>query len=192
MKRSELERDARALFESVKSNDYDIPTNSAVMKVILKKLLVVVFIQLLMIGVDSIYYDSEWRGVIAVSIVSAGVNLLFAFIFIVSLYQLVSMSLSISEEMKQRSLIVRLLTKRMRSYWRGLIAVNTSVGLVLVLCGDGFVMGLGASWFATFMLSMIFIQVSLTRYMTPVVINVLSGIKEQLSGGAVKNEDMSQ
>lgn len=181
MKRSELEKDVFELFDKIKQSDYDIPANSAVMSVIFKKLLVVIVIQMVIVGVDCIYNDVEWRGVVWISIVSLVVNIVFAFIFIVTLYQPICMGLSVSEEIKRSSQIVQLLTKKVRSYWFGLITINTVVGLVLVLCGDGFVVGLGASWLVTYIISMIMLQTSLSRYMTPAVVSSLSKVKVLLS-----------
>ncbi|ELE9247909.1 protein traS [Enterobacter kobei] len=188
MKRSELEKDAYRLLDEIKHSDYEIPTNSAVMSVVLKKLLIVIVIQFVLIGGDCIYNDVGWRGVVFISIVSLGVNALFAIIFIMSLYQPISMSLSVSEEVKRNSLIVQLLMKSVRRHWLWLVLINTAVGLVLVLCGDGFVVGLGVSWFVTFMITMIAFQMSLSRYMTPAVVGTLSLISEMISPSGKSRE----
>ncbi|EBO4967379.1 protein traS, partial [Salmonella enterica] len=51
----------------------------------------------------------------------------------------------------------------------------------LLFCDDGFIIGLGLSWFATFLFSGLLFQMSLSRYMTPAVVSSLSKVKELLT-----------
>ncbi|EBG8827504.1 protein traS [Salmonella enterica] len=181
MKKSELERDVSFLIESIRKSDYEIPKNSDVMKVILSKLRVVVLIQALMIFLDFIMYGNEWGGFIGKVMFSLMGVLFFSFVFIMALYQPVSMMLSISDEVKNRSLIIKLLIEKIKKYWRLLIVVNLMIGGALLFCDDGFIIGLGLSWFATFLFSGLLFQMSLSRYMTPAVVSSLSKVKELLT-----------
>lgn len=52
MKRSELEKDAAYVLDELKNRDYDIPSNSQILKVIFNKLIVVYAIQLFFIAAD--------------------------------------------------------------------------------------------------------------------------------------------
>lgn len=181
MKKSELERDVNALIERINESDYEIPKNSDVMKVILKKLLVVVLIQALMILFDYFMYGNEWSGFIGKVIISSVGILIFSCIFICILYQPVSMMLSISNEIKESSLTIKLITRKVKKTWLILVFVNLIAGGGVVLCEDGFVIGLGGVWFITFIISAFLFQMSLSRYMVPAVVNGLSKVKELLS-----------
>lgn len=181
MKKSELERDVCFLIESIHKNDYEIPKNSDVMKVIFSKVWVVILIQALMIFCDHIIYGNEWGGLIGKVMFSFMGVVFFSFAFILALYQPVSMMLSINDEVRNRSLTIKLLMEKIKKYWRLLVVVNLMVGGALLFCDDGFIIGLGFSWFATFLISGILFQMSLSRYMTPAVVSSLSKVKELLS-----------
>ncbi|ECW6540204.1 protein traS, partial [Salmonella enterica subsp. enterica serovar Give] len=47
--------------------------------------------------------------------------------------------------------------------------------------GESFIGGLGFSWFVTYLISMLTLQTSLSRYMTPAVVSSLSKVKELLT-----------
>ena len=49
MRKSVLEQDVSSLIEKIKESDYEIPKSSDVMKIILKRIQVVIIIQLVMI-----------------------------------------------------------------------------------------------------------------------------------------------
>ncbi|EHI2681319.1 TPA: protein traS, partial [Escherichia coli] len=52
MKRSELENDAAYVLDDLYNRDYEIPSNSQILKVIFSKLVIVYAIQLFFIAVD--------------------------------------------------------------------------------------------------------------------------------------------
>lgn len=181
MKKSELEKDVDDLLKRLNSSDYDIPGNSDVMKVILPKLFVVMVIGVVLVSVNYSLYQDEWRDLLAVFVFFLLPFAIFSLVFIASLFQPVSMYLSLSDEIKERSLVVQLLIKKVKHYWHMLFALNCVIGILLLFLDDGFVVGFGASWFVTYIIAIIAFQTSLTRYMTPAVVSSLSKVKELLS-----------
>lgn len=181
MKKSELEKDVEVLIEAVRASDYEMPSNSDVMKIIFRKLRVVILIQAMLLLIDFLLYGNEWGGFAGKLLISSVGVLVFMFAFSITLYQPVSMILSIDSEVKKGSLVINLLMDKLNRYWRALVSVNLFVGAFLLICEDGFVSGLGISWLVTFIIASILFQVSLSRYMTPVVVSSLSKVKELLS-----------
>ncbi|EBK0441467.1 protein traS, partial [Salmonella enterica] len=82
---------------------------------------------------------------------------------------------------RRDSILLKIVKNKILFYTRLLLIVNSLVGCVLLWAGEPFVAGLGFSWFATFIVSMLFLQGSLSRYMTPAVVSSLSKVKELLS-----------
>lgn len=173
-----LEQDVSALIEKIKESDYEIPKNTDVMRVILKRIQMVIVIQLLMVFCHFIIYGYDYEALIGISIISAVGVLFFSAVFVPSLYQLVSMMLSINEIDEGRSLIIKLLMGKLKRYWRYLVVINLIIGAVLLLSGEGVISGLGFSWFVTFLICIVSFQISLSRYMTPVVVSSLSKVRE--------------
>lgn len=116
MKKSELEQDVGFLIESISNSDYEIPTNSDVMRVILTNLYVVMLIQVVMIFCDFIIYGNEWGGFVGKVIISFVGLLFFFFSFVLALYQPVSMMLSINNEVKANSLVIKLLMAKIKKF----------------------------------------------------------------------------
>ncbi|EFK5851533.1 protein traS, partial [Escherichia coli] len=114
-------------------------------------------------------------------ILSAGGILFFSAVFVPSLYQPVSIMLLINEVDKGDSLIVKLLMRKLKQYWKFLVVINLIIGVGLLLSGEGVISGLGFSWFVTYLICMMSFQMSLSRYMTPAVVSSLSKIKELIS-----------
>ncbi|EJD0489367.1 protein traS [Salmonella enterica] len=181
MKKSELEKDVDDLLKRLVSSDYDIPENSGVMKILLRKLFMVTFIGVALVSLNFLLYQDEWRDLLAVLVFSILPLAIFSLVFIASLYQPVSMYLSLTDEIKESSLVVQLLIKKVRHYWHVLFALNCAVGIVLLFIDDGFVVGFGAAWFVTYIMGTIAFQTSLSRYMPPAVVSSLSKVKELLS-----------
>lgn len=178
MRKSELEKEVNSLIEKVKVSDYEIPRNSDVMRVILKKIQMVVVIQVVMIFCHFIIYGYDYEALIGISIMSAVGILFFSAVFVPSLYQPVSMMLSINEIDKGDSLIIKLLIGKLRRYWKYLVCINLIIGVGLLIFDEGVIIGLGFSWFVTFLICMVSFQISLSRYMTPVVVSSLSKVRE--------------
>ncbi|EAW7911019.1 protein traS [Salmonella enterica] len=181
MKKSELEKDVSDLLNNLISSDPDIPGNSVVMKVILRKLFIVVVIAVVLVNVNFLLYQNEWRDLLSVLVFSLLPLAIFSLVFILTLYQPISMYLSLTNEIKESSLVVQLLIKKVSHYWHVLFALNCAIGIVLLFLDDGFVVGFGAAWFVTYIVGIIAFQTSLSRYMTPAVVSSLSKVKEVLS-----------
>ncbi|ELY4545647.1 protein traS [Cronobacter sakazakii] len=181
MRKSVLEQDVSALIEKIKESDYEIPKNSDVMRVILKRIQMVVVIQIVMIFCHFIIYGYDYEALIGISIISAVGILFFSAVFVSSLYQPVSMMLSINEIDKEGSLIIKLLMGKLKRYWKCLMVINLIIGAGLLLSGEGVISGLGFSWFVTYLICMMSFQMSLSRYMTPAVVSSLSKMKELIS-----------
>ncbi|EBK8326442.1 protein traS, partial [Salmonella enterica] len=88
---------------------------------------------------------------------------------------------TLGDDVRRDSILLKIVKNKILFYTRLLLIVNSLVGCVLLWAGEPFVAGLGFSWFATFIVSMLFLQGSLSRYMTPAVVSSLSKVKELLS-----------
>ncbi|ECF7998778.1 protein traS, partial [Salmonella enterica] len=97
MKKSELEKDVDDLLKRLVSSDYDIPENSGVMKILLRKLFMVTFIGVALVSLNFLLYQDEWRDLLAVLVFSILPLAIFSLVFIASLYQPVSMYLSLTD-----------------------------------------------------------------------------------------------
>ncbi|SUY95285.1 Uncharacterised protein [Citrobacter freundii] len=182
MKRSELEKDAAYILDRFKQLDYEIPSNREILKVIFSKLVIVYALQLIFIVVDVFlnaksgeyhYFDTL--------VLALGSNAFFSLIFLMSTYSIVSLKLSLGTEITEQSIFLKLVEKKINSYSLCILAVNAFVGCILLWTGESFIGGLGFSWFVTYLISMLTLQTSLSRYMTPAVVSSLSKVKELLS-----------
>lgn len=185
MKRSELENDAAYILDELKTRDYEIPTNSEILKIIFSKLGVVYFIQLLFIVAD-VFINSD-RGeyhYFDTIILAFGSNAFFSLAFVMVSYNLVCIKMALGNEIRSRSVLIRLVEKKIHTYSLFLLLMNTVVGFILLWAGEGLVAGLGFSWFGIFCVSILFLQGSLSRYMTPAVVNTLSKVQELFSASS--------
>ena len=182
MKRSELEKDAAYILDKFKQLDYEIPSNRQILKVIFYKLVIVYVFQLLFI-VSDIFINSNVSEYhyFDTFVLSLGSNAFFSLVFLMSTYNLVSLKLSLGSEITEQSVLLKLVERKINSYSLFLLAVNAIVGCILLSSGERFVAGLGFSWFVTYLISMLTLQTSLSRYMTPAGVSSLSKVKELLS-----------
>lgn len=187
MKRSELDKDADFILTSMKERDYEIPTNKKIMGVIFGWLKYVYFLQAIFvilaftIYMESDVLDYQFKKLIYLSLLSCVSMAFFSLAFIGATYSSVSIFLTLGNDVKRDSIILKIIKSKIEFYKRLLFIVNSLVGCVLLWAGEPFVAGLGFSWFATFILSTLFLQGSLSRYMTPAVVSSLSKVKELLS-----------
>lgn len=182
MKRSELENDAAYVLDEINNRDYEIPSNSHILKVIFSKLVIVYAIQLLFIAAD--VFVNAGRGqyhYFDTLVIALGSNVFFSFAFLISSYNFVCMRIALGSEIRNRSILIGLIEKKIHFYSVFLLFANSIIGLILLWAGESFVSGLGFSWFVTFIISALFLQGSLSRYMTPAVVSSLSKVKELLS-----------
>lgn len=182
MKRSELEKDAAYVLDELKNRDYEIPSNREILKIIFSKLVIVYILQLAFIVVDVFvnaksgeyhYFDTF--------VLALGSNVFFSLMFLMSTYNHVCMRLALGNEIINQSVLIGLIEKKIHFYSVFLLFTNSIVGVFLLWVGESFVSGLGFSWFVTYLISMLMLQASLSRYMTPAVISSLSKVKELLS-----------
>ncbi|HAZ3552494.1 TPA: protein traS [Escherichia coli] len=182
MKRSELEKDVASILDAFKEIDYEIPSNRDILKVIFSKLVIVYALQGVFIIVD-VFLNSK-SGVYHYSdtiVLALGSNASFSVVFLMSTYNPVCMKLALGDKIINQSVFLKLIMKIISFYSLFLLSVNTIVGCILLRSGEHSVAGLGFSWFVTFMVSMLFFQGSLSRYMTPAVVSSLSKMKELIS-----------
>lgn len=187
MKRSEIERDADFILTSIKNRDYEIPTNKKIMAVIFGRLKYVYLLQLIFVILAFILYkepgslDYQLKKIIYLSLLSCVTMLFFSLVFIGATYSSVCIFLILGDDVKSESILLRIVKSKIEFYARLLFIVNFFVGCVLLWAGEPFVAGLGVSWFMTFIVIVLFLQGSLSRYMTPAVVSSLSKVKELLS-----------
>ncbi|EBQ8410814.1 protein traS [Salmonella enterica] len=187
MKRSELEKDAGFILTSMNDRDYEIPTNKKIMGVIFGRLKYVYLLQIIFVVLDFFIYkesgdlDYQFKKLIYLSLLSCVTMLFFSLVFIGATYSNVCIFLTLGDDVKRESILLKIVKNKIEFYERLLLIVNFLVGCILLWAGEPFVAGLGFSWFVTFVISGLFLQGSLSRYMTPAVVSTLSKVKELLS-----------
>ncbi|HAW2337004.1 TPA: protein traS [Escherichia coli] len=182
MKRSELEKDVAFILDAFKEVDYEIPSNRNILKVIFSKLVIVYALQVSFIIVDVFFNSNSGEYHYFDTIVLAlGSNAFFSVVFLMSTYDSVCMRLALGDEIINQSVFFKLIEKKIGFYSLFLMSVNTIVGFILILKDESLIGGLGFSWFVTYIISMLTLQTSLSRYMTPAVVSSLSKMKELIS-----------
>ncbi|EJJ3071828.1 protein traS [Salmonella enterica] len=182
MKRSELEKDVAFILDAFKEVDYEIPSNRNILKVIFSKLVIVYALQVGFIIVDVFFNSKSGEYHYFDTIVLAlGSNAFFSVVFLMSTYDSVCMRLALGDEIINQSVFFKLIEKKIGFYSLFLMSVNTIVGFILILKDESLIGGLGFSWFVTYIISMLTLQTSLSRYMTPAVVSSLSKMKELIS-----------
>ncbi|HAJ7193942.1 TPA: protein traS [Escherichia coli] len=182
MKRSELEKDVAFILDAFKEVDYEIPSNRNILKVIFSKLVIVYALQVSFIIVDVFFNSKSGEYHYFDTIVLAlGSNAFFSVVFLMSTYNSVCMRLALGDEIINQSIFFKLIEKKIGFYSLFLMSVNTIVGFILILKDESLIGGLGFSWFVTYIISMLTLQTSLSRYMTPAVVSSLSKMKELIS-----------
>ncbi len=182
MKRSELEKDVAFILDAFKEVDYEIPSNRNILKVIFSKLVIVYALQVGFIIVDVFFNSKSGEYHYFDTIVLAlGSNAFFSVVFLMSTYDSVCMRLALGDEIINQSIFFKLIEKKIGFYSLFLMSVNTIVGFILILKDESLIGGLGFSWFVTYIISMLTLQTSLSRYMTPAVVSSLSKMKELIS-----------
>ncbi|EES8358572.1 protein traS [Escherichia coli] len=182
MKRSELEKDVAFILDAFKEVDYEIPSNRNILKVIFSKLVIVYALQVSFIVVDVFFNSKSGEYHYFDTIVLAlGSNAFFSVVFLMSTYDSVCMRLALGDEIINQSVFFKLIEKKIGFYSLFLMSVNTIVGFILILKDESLIGGLGFSWFVTYIISMLTLQTSLSRYMTPAVVSSLSKMKELIS-----------
>lgn len=187
MKCSELEKDVDFILTSIKNRDYEIPTNKKIMGVIWGRLKYVYLLQVIFVILAFTIYkeagdvDYQFKKLIYLSLLSCATMVFFSFVFIGATYSNVCIFLALDDDVKRESILLKIVKDKIKFYTRLLVIVNSLVGCILLWTGEPFVAGLGFSWFVTFMVSMLFLQGSLSRYMTPAVVSSVSKVKELLT-----------
>lgn len=185
MKRSDLEKDANFILSSIQDSDYEIPRNRNIMGVIFSKLRYVYLLQFLFIILDCSFYQKNDGYQVSKAFFLLGLSgvsmLFFTMVFIGVVYGNVYMYLILNDKVRRESLLVRIVKKKIIFYTRLLLSVNILIGVFLLWVGEFYIAGLGFSWFVTLIFSVLFLQGSLSRYMTPAVVNTLSLVSEMIS-----------
>lgn len=182
MKRSGLEKDAANILDAFKNLDYEIPSNSQILKIVFGNLMVVYMLQLVFVVID-VFVNSSIKEYhyFDTAVLVVGSNVFFSLVFLMVSYNLVCMKLALGDKIISQSHLLQLVEKKIKFYSIFLLSINSFVGVILLYSGESFVAGLGFSWFATFIICVIILQGSLSRYMTPAVVSSLSKVKEVLS-----------
>ncbi|EBN9932940.1 hypothetical protein QTR52_004393 [Salmonella enterica] len=188
--RSMLEQDARYLLNSVRDADYEIPSSGAVFKTIFKVYGCVFFIQLAGVLADWVIYArrGDYYSYSDMAILST-VSLVVVFaVLCVMLYQNVSLALCIPEDVRNNSLICKIIRRKLRSYFVAVVLFNMLVALILLFLGHRHVSYLGASWFVSLGIASICFSYSTARYFTPQVMSVIDKIAEVIAPSVTENK----
>lgn len=191
MKRSEVEKDAFFILESLKEKDYEIPSNKQILGILFRKIWLVYALQLIMVFLDCYLYFSEVDDIsyvfykfMGLLVLSSGSMLFFTLAFVGSMYSPVTMSLVIGKEVMEKSVLMQIMSKKIRFYSKFLLLFNTLIGLFLLYFNEAAVAALGLSWFGSFGFCVLILQGSMSRFMTPTAIDTISKIKTIISPDA--------
>lgn len=183
MTRTEIEADAKFIVDSLQSNDYAIPETSEILKPIFKWLSIVYIIQVVGCLLDYMLHFSVWESYDTsdVAIMSSVSCVVVTLMVLIIFYGNVSLSLCISREVRDKSILCRMIKVKLKAYIMAITSINIVCAIILLLCGPAWIGALGASWFVTIMLSCVLFSYSMSRYTTPAVTATLSKIGEALS-----------
>jgi len=187
MKRSDLEKDAAFILTSISDRDYEIPSNKNILKVIFGWLKYIYGVQVFFVILAYFIYrepgdlNYQMQKIASLSLLSVPSLFVFTLVLIGATYSHVCISLMLGDEVKNESILLMIIKKKISFYSRLLFIVNSLIGFILLWVGEPFIAGLGFSWFVTFLMSALCLQGSLSRYMTPAVVSSLSKVKELLS-----------
>lgn len=192
MKRSDLEKDANLILSSIQDSDYEIPRNRNVMGLIFSKLKYVYLLQVFFIILDCLLYQRNDRYQVSKTFILLGLSgvtmLFFTMVFIGVVYGNVCMYMILSDKIRMESLLIRVVKEKIHFYTRLLLFINILIGVFLLWAGEFYITGLGFSWFVTLIFSVLILQGSLSRYMTPAVVSTLSLISEMISPSGKSRE----
>ncbi|EBP3773442.1 hypothetical protein ACDQ64_003929 [Salmonella enterica] len=179
VKRSDIENDVKMLMQSFK-NDYRIPTSGEIISPIIKLMSVVYMMHVVVITVGLIVCDKKiwFPGIAMWLVLSCGVLTVMA---IMMVYGNLSLLMCIPKEVREKSLLVNLAKKKLKSYGLIMIVFNIFVAIVLISERSSLIIGYGFSWFASFLIGGIVFSMSMSRYMTPAVVATLDKIRQVVS-----------
>ncbi|HBK9552995.1 TPA: protein TraS [Escherichia coli] len=83
----------------------------------------------------------------------------------------------------EKSVLMQVLSKKIRFYSKFLLLFNTLIGLFFLYFHEAAVVALGLSWVGSFIFCVIILQGSMSRYMTPSAIDTIAKIKTIISSG---------
>lgn len=116
MKRSDLEKDAAFILKSMSERDYEIPSNKNILKVVFGWLKYVYGIQIVFLAFF-IYREPgdlnfQMQKIASLILLSAPFMLVFTLVFIGATYSNVCISLILGEEVKNESILLRIIKKK--------------------------------------------------------------------------------
>ena len=122
MKRSELEKDAGFILTSMKNRDYEVPTNKKIMTLIFGRLKYVYLLQLIFVTLAFIIYKEpgdlyyQFKKLIYLSLLSSVTMLFFSLVFIGATYSNVCMFLTLGDDVKRESILLRIVKNKIEFY----------------------------------------------------------------------------
>ncbi|HHL2459860.1 TPA: hypothetical protein ACQ30S_004200 [Yersinia enterocolitica] len=183
--RDDIEKDMVMLLRSMRDNNYIIPTNKEILTPILKVVFLVLTINIVGILIDyslsskihGPYFSNEIFHAVFLNIMASVVILAFP-------YSFMSMALCIKKEVRDSSLLIKLIRNSVGFHLRNLIIFNVIVGIAMLLIARQFIFFLGASWFISSIITIFIFNISMSRYFTPSVIDGMRKLKEIISPSA--------
>jgi len=191
--KSDIEKDVRDLMESLRG-DYRIPDSKEIIFPVIKVMLVVYVMHVVAIISSLLIYEKNiWLpGVIMWLVLSCGILTAMA---LVMTYGNLSMLMCIPKEVRDKSLLLGIVKRKLKAYGCVIVGINAVVAVILVSLRGDFIIGYGASWFACMIIGGIIFSMSMSRYMTPAVVAMLDKIRQVVSSGdalSAGNADVNQ
>ncbi|MEQ4763438.1 hypothetical protein [Klebsiella aerogenes] len=183
-RKSEVELDALKLLSSL-NGDYEIPSSWKLVKPVIKVMSVVYFVFFAASVANGIIYISEdgFMTLYAGLFFSSIACLLLTGAVLVMAYGNLSILMCIQKEVRDRSLLINIGKKKLKTYGFVILVVNIMVAIVLISERSDFIIGYGASWFVCMIIGGITFSMSMSRYMTPAVVATLDKIRQVVSSG---------
>lgn len=183
--KKQIENDVFILVESMRSMNYEIPTSRKVLLLIFKWLSFVYIFQACSILIDFILHKNVWErhdtsDVLIMSVISCGV---VTFLWVVSLYNNISLSYCIDEDLRKRSLLFKIILRKVKCYFTFTIGIVLISTVYLLWLGPAWVGILGIVWVVCTFIGGVAFSMSMSRYMTPAVVATLDKIRQIASSG---------
>ena len=183
--RTDIEKDAEKLMMSL-NDDYEIPSSWTVNRPVLKAVSLVLIIMIVASVINSIVYrhsddpmDILFGGVFF-SLLASIILSLFA---LMMTYGNLSILMCIPKDVRDKSLLIGIGKRKLKTYGYVIVAINVVVAIVLISGRSDFIIGYGVSWFVSMIVGGITFSMSMSRYMTPAVVATLDKIRQVVSSG---------
>lgn len=185
IRKSDIEKDMENMMSSL-NGDYEIPTSWMIVRPVIK-LMSIVYIMLFLAALINgfVYFDNEYPMELFYggAFFAAVSGVVLTAMALMMTYGNISMLMCIPKDVRDRSLLIGIGKRKLKTYGYVIVAINVVVAIVLISERGDFIIGYGVSWFVSMIVGGITFSMSMSRYMTPAVVATLDKIRQVVSSG---------